>query len=826
MAGKRRIGRHIRRIVMLCAAMAVAGVGCATRDYVSLFTPAPPDIETNGAISSAELETHVAYLAHKSLKGRMPLSMGSAKARAYIVSEFEALGLEPWGDAEGFEQSVKFGTNVVGVLPGSDTAADDEIIVMSAHYDHVGGDHLGACDNASGVAILLECAERLAAQPNRPRRTVAFAAFDSEERGLWGSMAFTCRADFDAEKIGAIVNIDMAGRKFLDVLEDTLFVSGTGLTPGVEAGLKESAAVRQVTLVPVGMRFVGPRSDHAALDTLGIPSLFLSCGVFPGYHSDDDTIDKLDFDDMADTAVIACDAVSRLADESGPLSEFIAPTPLVTAELSSISGVIGTILTKHPDAFTDEQVTAAKRLQGQIAAHRSAGSDDPVTEQAIMLDALHLFLPLASGRIDSDEVDGGEEAESDPKELARKAHQDRKQAIDALMYARYGDFIMGGYRAMVDAVLETPVRSIAWRGIAPDAALSRCYFDNGDMVLTQDGDAWVLDTLFTSVGVNWEVERWLRSGHMSIFAVGIHSHIRGTREDILATLILAWRNFRESRIDTENHRARLALHDVDDAEIDRQVALMTDEDEIRSWDDAMDRVLAAVSGEEPKGACQAWQTWWFDRHGLPNEDAWIHAMVDADHQRNRYMALSAYRWALTAENRETLLAKAADLARDAEEPMENRLEALKNLAEFGDAAAWDALTALRNDDTALEPVGLRTEKVREAFRTAFPDHVLRYSADLEAEEPALWAEETEETEDKDAAAEKEPEIVTLGDCATYLVEQLVPRNKRESDDAYDERLTSAFAAFPATDRVVREHAAVRAEYHPFWSNGIFVDAPW
>lgn len=64
---------------------------------------------------------HVTYLASPALKGRKPLSCGSKKARVYIAEHFEELGLVPWGTEENYFQSVVIGTNVVGVLPGSDT---------------------------------------------------------------------------------------------------------------------------------------------------------------------------------------------------------------------------------------------------------------------------------------------------------------------------------------------------------------------------------------------------------------------------------------------------------------------------------------------------------------------------------------------------------------------------------------------------------------------------------------------------------------------------------------------------------------------------------
>ena len=99
---------------------------------------------------------------------------------------------------------------------GLDPNLAKEYVILAAHYDHLGrtkqGLCLGACDNASGVAALLEIAEELALAPQRPRRSVCFAAFDQEEKFSLGALALTCRQDYDPNRIAGVVNLDMLGR--------------------------------------------------------------------------------------------------------------------------------------------------------------------------------------------------------------------------------------------------------------------------------------------------------------------------------------------------------------------------------------------------------------------------------------------------------------------------------------------------------------------------------------------------------------------------------------------------------------------------------------
>ena len=194
-------------------------------------------------------------------------------------------------------------SNVAGVVPGAGLLAD-EVIVVGAHYDHLGYGgpgafvkerqvHPGADDNASGTAGLLMLAERcarLARTSTGDRRTILFAAFTAEERGLLGSAHFVKHLDdlgISADQITAMINMDMIGR----MKDDKLTVMGAGTSDRWTPMIK--AAARRVGVEPaIREAGIGP-SDHTSFYHLRIPVLHLFTGAHEDYHRPSDTADKI-----------------------------------------------------------------------------------------------------------------------------------------------------------------------------------------------------------------------------------------------------------------------------------------------------------------------------------------------------------------------------------------------------------------------------------------------------------------------------------------------------------------------------------------------------
>ena len=190
--------------------------------------------------------------------------------------------------------------NVVFLAEGSDPLLKNEYILIGAHYDHLGHGgpgsgsrrpdtlaiHNGADDNASGVATVLEIAEKLASLSKKMKRSVVFIAFGAEESGLLGSQHFVNNPLVDLKQIKAMFNFDMVGR--LDKESNQLSVGGTGTAAEWESLLAEYQKRSGLKLAYSKEGF-GP-SDHASFYAQDIPVLFFNTGVHDDYHTPvDDT---------------------------------------------------------------------------------------------------------------------------------------------------------------------------------------------------------------------------------------------------------------------------------------------------------------------------------------------------------------------------------------------------------------------------------------------------------------------------------------------------------------------------------------------------------
>jgi hypothetical protein len=306
-------------------------------------TPAEPGAKPEGALECPVIDDDgqtaiavVRYLADDALGGRLAGSEGERCAAAYIVNRFEQLGLKPAGENDTYFQEVPLasatnphapagtGRNIVALLPGTDPELADEIVVIGAHYDHLGdggfgslGDqgeiHNGADDNASGVAALLVAAERLTSGA-APARPVLFIAFTGEESGLIGSGFYAKNPTISLEGAQAMVNLDMVGR-----LESSpLIVYGIGTAP-------EWQELVDLANEPVGIELAyedagyGP-SDHTSFYAQDIPVLHLFTNVHGDYHKPSDDWDKIDADGLERVGGFAARIVASVADRPDRLT--------------------------------------------------------------------------------------------------------------------------------------------------------------------------------------------------------------------------------------------------------------------------------------------------------------------------------------------------------------------------------------------------------------------------------------------------------------------------------------------------------------------------
>lgn len=196
----------------------------------------------------------------------------------------------------GIEPRMVEARNVVAMIPGSSSTVGGEVVVLGAHYDHLGfgGDgslapderavHNGADDNASGTAALMAAAQEIMESGQKPSRSVLFLAFTGEEKGLWGSGQYVKDPLRPLQSTAAMINMDMVGR----LRENTLTVYGTGtaeewpnLLDGVNQGQPEPFVISSIA------DGFGP-SDHSSFYGEGIPVLMLFTNTHADYHRPED----------------------------------------------------------------------------------------------------------------------------------------------------------------------------------------------------------------------------------------------------------------------------------------------------------------------------------------------------------------------------------------------------------------------------------------------------------------------------------------------------------------------------------------------------------
>ena len=176
--------------------------------------------------------------------------------------------------------------NVLGLIPGSDPELKDEVVIYSAHHDHLGigpanesGDTIynGAFDNASGVALVMGIAKAFKALPEAPRRSVLIALVGAEEQGLLGSLYYANNPTFPAGKIAANINYD--GGNVWGHSHDVTFV---GLGKSTIDHLVELIAGEQGRVItPDQFPSKGSfyRSDQFSFARIGVPAAYLDPGT-------------------------------------------------------------------------------------------------------------------------------------------------------------------------------------------------------------------------------------------------------------------------------------------------------------------------------------------------------------------------------------------------------------------------------------------------------------------------------------------------------------------------------------------------------------------
>lgn len=265
--------------------------------------------------SARQLHAHVSFLASPELAGRQPGSAGNRQAARYIEEQFRTVGLQPLHSLGGYRQTISewMGDNVIGVIPPVDHNGPTDWIVIGAHYDHLGYPFLGADDNASSIAILLETARSLV-KPSR--YGILLVGFNGEESPYFGTADMGSQFFFHhlppeigaADHLHAVIIMDLMGGTHWAPIKDAIFATGAEKSPEFYRHVIRTS-VPSLTVLPVGIHLVEEIPDHGhkafsdydVFRNHHIPFLFLSAARSPRYHTAGDVASTLNYERMAAT---------------------------------------------------------------------------------------------------------------------------------------------------------------------------------------------------------------------------------------------------------------------------------------------------------------------------------------------------------------------------------------------------------------------------------------------------------------------------------------------------------------------------------------------
>jgi hypothetical protein len=311
------------------------------------FPERAPLAELPPPFDAARIMELLRFMADDARQGRGLGSQALDEVAERIADEFAAAGLKPGGEEGGWfqdEERTVAGLegeirlrNVIGVIPGADRELSGQMLVIGAHYDHLGhgwpdvhkGDegkiHNGADDNASGVAVLVQLA-RLFAEGDPPPRTLLFVAFSGEEAGRLGSQLFLRRlGEHPEERVFAMINLDTVGR----LGKGKLYVLGTETArewPFIAMGCGYTTGVQAE---PVTEAL--DSSDQVSFIEKGIPAVQLFTGPHADYHRPSDDSDKIDPEGLVRITDFTREMIAYLAARKEPLTNLIHGTPAAPA---------------------------------------------------------------------------------------------------------------------------------------------------------------------------------------------------------------------------------------------------------------------------------------------------------------------------------------------------------------------------------------------------------------------------------------------------------------------------------------------------------------
>lgn len=331
---------HITKIAFIAISL------CCTSTYLWAQSPVKRGLQ---AITSDAARAHIYYLAGDSIEGRGAGSRGGYIAGEYIISRLREAGVKPlysdyrqpfdvYGHTYATEPAKAAGgkgspaskeqsprqtlNNILGVIKGEKS---NEIVIVGAHYDHLGrlrkeGSDVimnGADDNASGTAGLLQIMKAFTATGQRPKRTVIFALWDGEERGMLGSTWFLNHFA-DSTRIKSYMNLDMMGRNSDEAVPQRFsFLYTTERGNLFENWFKRYIAKYGFQLKPdyKPHKTLTDGSDNAPFGLRHIPIVWPHTEGHPDMHRPTDDAAKINYEKTTEISRAAFLILWRMANE-------------------------------------------------------------------------------------------------------------------------------------------------------------------------------------------------------------------------------------------------------------------------------------------------------------------------------------------------------------------------------------------------------------------------------------------------------------------------------------------------------------------------------
>lgn len=273
------------------------------------------------------LKAEVGILASDSFEGRGFRCASKSLALDYVNRQFASAGFGTLHRVIYLQKFMAFdfleateGTNIIGLIEGSDPILRDQYIVIGAHYDHFGWKMVdstkviyhGADDNASGVASLIQIGKILLSNKQNLKRSVLLIAFDGEEAGCLGSTNFVKRKVIDITSIKAMFSLDMVGMYGKNKGVD--FTGLFSLIGGKE--LAKQMAEKWSTKINNINEVIESRTDTQPFADIEIPAIHVTTGDLSPYHKPEDKSDLLDYEGMTKVVELMADITTELSNKA------------------------------------------------------------------------------------------------------------------------------------------------------------------------------------------------------------------------------------------------------------------------------------------------------------------------------------------------------------------------------------------------------------------------------------------------------------------------------------------------------------------------------